>query len=713
MTEKHPFLSDRYEVAWSSLDVQRLQNDIEHALELAESRVRHIEQLSTEQVSYESVAHALEGCSEELDRAWSIVEHLNNVMDAPDLRKAYGEVLPKVTAFYSGICLREKLWTVVRQLAKNQTELTRLDPVRRRHVEELLKDFQECGADLPEAERKRIAEIDHELATLTQKFSENVLDATNDWEMIIEDAAVLSEMPDVLREIARENALRKGHGTEAQPKWRFTLHAPSWGPFMKFVNDAALRKAAWQAANAVGRTDPWSNGGLIAKILSLRHEKATLLGFANFADHILQRRMAKNGTNARAFVQRMREAVTRTVPGEVKELEQFRAQQLGLDNPEPLEPWDVAFWSEKLLKAHYAFDEESLRPFFPINQVISGLFELVERVFGLRVVERAVKVGSEGPADAVEVWTESVQFYEIFDTDSGHKLGAFYADWFPRESKRSGAWMDTLRSGCFGENGEPNELPLGIMCGNMTPGSRGKAALLTHDEVETVFHEFGHLLHELCGEVHVKSLNGISVPWDFVEVPSQIMENWCWQRESLNLFARHHETGEGIPEDLFESMCKTRNFQKGLFILRQLSFGIMDLDLHIDFASDPELGEDDLDAFVKRSTEQYRPAWKSPSIPLLHRFGHLFSGAVAYAAGYYSYQWSEVIEADAFSRFLETGVLNPETGRAFRREILAAGNRREPMESYVAFRGRKPTLEAYLARSGMEATPESAEAFGA
>ena len=712
MTESHPFTATAYEIAWSTLDVDCLKADIAHALQLANERIGQIENLPADEVSYSTVAEALETGSDALDRAWSLVEHLNNVMDSPALRSVYNEILPEVTDFYSGICLRPNLWKVVKTMASNARCLEGLDAIRLRHVKELVQDFEECGAALNDAARARIGEIDNELAQLTQKYSENVLDATNDWELIVEDPAVVADFPEVLREIARENALKKGYGTEASPKWRFTLHSPSIFPFMKYVNDAQLRKQAWHAGNQVARVEKWNNGPLICEILRLRQEKAEILGFENFADNILQRRMARNGATARDFVKKMKDAVAVSMPKDVEELEAFRANALGLKIPEPLEPWDVAYWSEKLLKEKYEFDDEWLRPYFAVDRVISGLFEMVEKVFGLKVVERKVRVGSEGESGSVEVWTDQVQYYEVFDRDTGLKMGAFYTDWFPRESKRSGAWMDTLRSGRFGWDGKPDVLPLGVMCGNMTPGSKGKPALLTHSEVETVFHEFGHLIHEICGEIPVKYLNGISVPWDFVEVPSQIMENWCWERQSLDLFARHVDTGEAIPEDLYRKMLAARNFQKGLSIMRQLSFGIMDLDLHIDFAGQDDISESKLEAFAEHSIETYRPRWKTLSPPLLHRFGHLFSSSVGYAAGYYSYQWSEVIEADAFGMFLKNGIMNAGTGMKFRKEILAAGNSREPMESYVAFRGRKPTLEAYLKRAGMVVTDASRAEFG-
>ena len=707
----HPFTEGDYLIDWASLAIDSIEDDIDFALGIAENRVQGIEKTPLDEVTYANTAGALEEASRELDQAWSIVDHLTSVMDSAPLREVYKKVLPRVTEFYSGICLRPELWKVVRAMSESP-EIETLDPVRQRHVNELVQDFLECGADLDEPQRARIKEIDNSLAEITQSFSENVLDSTNKWELVLDEPQLVSGFPEVLRENARESALAKGYGTPESPKWRFTLHAPSINPFMKYVEDEGLRRKAWEAACEVGESGDWDNSSNISEILKLRNEKARILGFENFADMILKRRMAKSGDNARNFIVRLRQAVDGMMEREVEELEQFRAEELGLETPEKIEPWDVAYWSEKMLKKKYAFDEERLRPYFSVDKVVAGLFSIAEQTFGLRIEKKATHVGSAGPGGSVQVWTDNVQYYDIYDRDSGLHLGGFYADWFPRESKRAGAWMDDLKPGLFGKDGKPEEKPLGVLCGNMTPGNGGKPALLTHREVETIFHEFGHLIHDLCGEVDVKYLNGISVAWDFVELPSQILENWCWQRESLDLFARHVDTGEPIPEELFQKMLANRNFQKGLATIRQLSFGKMDLDLHLEYHKLESPDETELDPFLEESIRNYRPAWKRRSPTIIRRFNHLFSNPIGYAAGYYSYQWSEVLEADAFGRFLEEGILNPETGMRFRKSVLSVGNSIDPMEAYVNFRGRKPTLEAYLVRAGMPVNEDSRKEFG-
>lgn len=458
---------------------------------------------------------------------------------------------------------------------------------------------------------------------------------------------------------------------------------------MLYAEDESLRRELWAAAVAVGAQAPHANQELVSRILALRQEKAALLGRPHFADLVLSRRMAKSGAQALAFIEDLHRKVKPAFDRETRELEAFKAQQTG-GPVARLAPWEVAYWSEKLRSTRYDFDEEQLRPYFPLPGVLAGMFEIVGRVFGLRVTEL--------PAGAVEAWHPDVRFYEVRD-EAGRHLGSFYADWHPRESKRGGAWMNYLITG--GPRPDGSRAPhLGLMCGNLTPPSDGKPALLTHHEVETVFHEFGHLLHHLLGEVAIKSLNGVNVAWDFVELPSQIMENWCWERESLDLFARHHVSGERIPEEMYQKMLAARNFRSACAVARQTAFAKMDLLLHVHPEAVVSGGRGVEEAAREGIADLLIPT-EPPSPTIVKRFTHLFADPVGYAAGYYSYKWAEVLDADAFTRFQKEGVFNRKVGAAFVECILSRGNSEDPAALFRAFMGRDPDPTALLRRSGL------------
>ncbi|MFP4203594.1 MAG: M3 family metallopeptidase [Opitutales bacterium] len=700
---EHPFLENHFLIRWSALTPEHVEADIEHALDDAEQAVETIAARSeqgAERLSYETTFGALDASLETLQFAWGKVGHLDAVANSPELRKAYNTMLPKVSAFFSGLPLNARLWTTLRSFG-NSPAVGELSPDRRRHVSETLADFREQGADLPEDKKQRAAEIQQRLAECTQTFSENVLDATNAWEKIVADEALLSGLPRSARESAREDARRKGHDTEAQPAWRFTLQAPSLLPVLLHADNEELRREVWQALNALARRAPHDNRPLVPEILRLRHEFARLLGKRHFADLVTERRMVGSGERALGFTENLHARIAPSFRQEDKDLRAFKAAHENADPEEPLEPWETAYWAEKRRQKLYDFNEEALRPYFPIHRVLDGLFTLSQKVFRLRIEERETVCREPGAQpesgdERPEVWHPDVRFYDVFDADGTH-LGSFYADWHPRESKRGGAWFNYLITGNRAPE-QPRSPHLGLICGNLTPSVGGQPALLTHNEVETVFHEFGHLLHHLCGEVEVKALNGVNVAWDFVELPSQIMENWCWERESLDLFARHHETGAGIPEDLFAAMSAARNDRKASANMRQLSFAKLDLELHMNW---PESGEDDLDAFVELKTADYRPEYKTRPNPNTFQFNHLFADPTGYAAGYYSYKWAEVLDADAFTRFKNEGIMNAEVGAAFRNQILARGNAEDPARLFRAFMGRDPDPEALLRRDGL------------
>ena len=694
----NPFLDDSFHIPWSELEPERVVPDLTLALQRAEDELEGIRNLSPEQVDFKNVPLRFCKAQEDLSESWNVVSHLDQVRNSEALREAYNEMLPKVTEFGAKTLLDQGLWNQVKAFAATEEALA-LDAQEKRLLDELVADFVEAGADLPEDKRFRLERLSSELAQITQKFSENVLDSTNDWHKNVLDESLLAGLPESARMAAKETAKQK-----ELEGWAFTLHAPSIMPIMKYLDDGAIRKEFWEASCKVGWEGERDNTELIRKILELRQEKATILGKRDYADVVLERRMAGSGARADEFVSGLKDKTIDAFARENEQLIAFKAQKTG-QPADPLEPWEQSYWTEKQMKEKYDFDDEAMRPYLPIDSVLSGMFSLVTEIFRLRIEERSTSHDGkaihriEGDSrDPVEVWHPDVKFYEIFDSADNRHLGSFYADWHPRPDKRSGAWMNYFKMGVPGEDGSPRGPHLGLMCGNMTAPVEGKPALLTHYEANTVFHEFGHLLHHLCAEVKFKKLSMGNVPWDYVELPSQIMENWLWERESLDLFARHHETGEPIPEELFEKLIRARNYHAGFMQMRQLCLGKMDLLLHRKLIIE---GYGDLEEALEPLIEDYRTKFKTTPPTIARQFGHLFSDPVGYACAYYSYKWSEVLDADAFTRFQKEGIMNPETGLAFRECILSKGNSKPAEELFRDFMGRDPDPQALLERSGL------------
>jgi oligopeptidase A len=694
----HPFLAPDFHIRWSTLLPEAIEPDIRHALEVSKAAIEAICAQDAAASTYESTFLALEKATELLGDGWGRLHHLDSVCDNPAQREGLNRMLPEVTDFYSSIPLNDRLWAVLKSFGEGP-EIAKLDPVRKRFVAETLADFRQSGADLPPERKQRVAAIEAELSKLTKKYSENVLDSTNAWELVITDESKLAGLPESAMAAAAANARSKELDA---PAWRFTLQFPSMFPIMQHLHDDDVRRQVWEASTKVGACGEHDNTQLVWQILALRHEKAVILGHDHFADLTLLRRMAACGSRALGFIENLHSRILPTFRAEFRQLAQYKTAKTGLP-VDGLEPWETAYWSERQRQENYDLDDELLRPYFPVDGVMSGMFEITSRLFGISIrqletihLDRTSNI--EHPTSNIEVWHPEVSFYEIHDSKTGAHLGSFYADWHPRESKRGGAWMNSLHTG------NPGEPHLGLIIGNMSPPVDGKAALLTHGEVETIFHEFGHLLHGMLSQVPVKSLSGTNVPWDFVELPSQIMENFCWDRESLDLFARHHETGAPIPQELFDRMIAARNYMSATIFMRQLSFAKLDLEMHIHL--DSWTGRD-LDDADREILADYRAPLKTETPSMLRRFNHLFSSPTGYAAGYYSYKWAEVLDADAFSRFQNEGILNPDTGRAFREHILSKGNSVPADELYRRFMGRDPELEPLLVRAGL-AEPSAA-----
>ena len=666
----NPLTKIQFDIPFDKIRAEHVEPAIDELLDEARASLEALTGRD-DTATYANTLAALESLGERLEHAMGVIAHLESVATYPELRAAYNSVQPRVSEFFSAIPLNEAVWKRIRAL-DGSDEAGKLSPTQRRFLEKTVRDFRRSGADLDPASKQRLLEIDVELAKVTTKYAENVLDATNAFDLVIEDAERLAGLPRRAVDAARESAERKG-----KQGWRFTLQAPSFLAVMTYLDDEGVRERMYRAYASRAAGGEYDNTDNVIRILALRQEKARILGFSNFADLVLEDRMAKSGARAWAFTDNLRKRTEDAFKRENAELEEFSGSLA--------KPWDVAYQAERLRKARYDFDEEDLRPYFPYEGVLRGMFEISERLFGIRISKR----------DGMPVWDPGVQAYDIHDED-GTDLGSFYTDYFPRENKRDGAWMDSLITGQPTSTGfSPH---LGLTCGNLTPPTAGKPALLTHREVETVFHEFGHLLHHLLSRVEVKSLAGTNVAWDWVELPSQIMENWCWERSALDMFAGHYETGEPIPNDLFDKLLRARNARSANAQMRQLGFGTLDLALHTRF--DPHSGTDVL-AYSRDILQSHSPVELPSESATVAAFTHLFASPVGYGAGYYSYKWSEMLDADAFTRFAREGILNRGTGDAYRRSILERGNSADPEVLYREFMGRDPDPEALLRRLGL------------
>ncbi|HEX7812943.1 MAG TPA: M3 family metallopeptidase [Burkholderiales bacterium] len=628
---------------------------------------------AAEAPGWENFVAPLDDANERLRRAWGQVSHMNAVMNSPRLREVYNGNLPRITQYFTGLAQNEALFRKYKAI-RSSAGFTRLSIAQKKVIENELRDFRLGGAELPGDQKKRFKEVSERLAELSSKFNDNVLDATNAFELVVEDGQRLAGIPDDVLQAA---------GEAGKPGWKFTLHMPSYLPLMQYAGDRTLREQMYRAyatrAAEFGESR-WDNTAVIREILALRREQARLLGLGSFAELSLQPKMADSPAQVLAFLQELADKAKPHAERDLAELRQFALQELGIAD---LQPWDIAYASEKLRVARYAFSDLEVKQYFPEDVVLSGMFRVVETLYGLSI-----------QPDEAPLWHDDVRFFSIRNRENA-LVGQFYLDLYARPTKRGGAWMDdavTRR-----RKGQSLQTPVAYLNCNFSAPIGGKPALFTHDEVITLFHEFGHGLHHLLTQVEVLGVSGINgVEWDAVELPSQFMENFCWEWEVLKDMTSHIETRRAIPRALFEKMVSAKNFQSGMQTLRQIEFAMFDMHLHHDF--DPLGSATPLDLLA---TVRDRVAVLIP--PAYNRFpnsfSHIFGGG--YAAGYYSYKWAEVLSADAYSMFEENGVLNPEIGDRFRTQILAAGGSRTALESFVAFRGREPKIDALLRHNGM------------
>ncbi len=616
-----------------------------------------------------------------MGRIWSPASHMNSVVNSEPLREAYNACLPKLSDYGTELGQNRPLYEAFKQIADG-SGYGQVGKAQQRIIDNALRDFRLAGVDLPTKKQKRYKEIQQQLSRLTSKFEENLLDATQAWVKQITAEEQLAGLPESARAQARQAAEQR-----ELEGWLFTLEFPSYFAVMTYADNAELRREIYEAyvtrASDQGpHAGQWDNSEIMEQILALRHELARLLGYSSYAERSLATKMAPSPEKVMAFLRDLVERSLGLAQEELEQLKQFAREQAGISE---LGVWDISYYSEKLRQHRYALSDEDLRPYFPETRVVSGLFDTVKRLYGLEICR----------LEGIETWHDDVRFYEIRDA-GGALRGQFYFDLYARAKKRGGAWMDVCISRMRRADGSV-QTPVAYLTCNLTPPVGEQPALFTHDEVITLFHEFGHGLHHMLTTIDYAGVSGISgVAWDAVELPSQFMENWCWQREALDLFAAHYQTGERLPDALFDKMIAAKNFQSGMQMVRQLELSLFDFRLHLEYdpASGPRI-QQILDE-VRAEVAVLRPPVYNR---FQHGFAHIFAGG--YAAGYYSYKWAEVLSSDAFSRFEENGIFDRKTGLEFLEAILEQGGARDPMELFKEFRGREPEIGALLRHSGI------------
>ncbi|MCW0504825.1 oligopeptidase A [Aeromonas piscicola] len=633
--------------------------------------------------TWDSLIAPLEEVNDRLARVWSPVSHLNSVLNSEALRAAHDACLPLLSEFQTYVGQHEGLYQAYRELAESD-DFPLLSGAQRKEIQNTLRDFRLSGIGLPAEVQQRYGEIQARLSELASRFSNNVLDATQGWTRLVTDEADLTGLPLSAQAAARQLAEQKG-----QQGWLFTLDIPSYLPVMMYADNRALRAELYEAfttrASDQGpNAGKWDNSAIMTELLSLRRELARLLGFGNYAELSLATKMADKTEQVVGFLSDLAAKSLPQGKAELEEIRTFAAEQHGQSE---LAAWDLPYYAEKLKQHKFSISDEQLRPYFPANKVVKGLFEVVRRVFGIKVRERL----------GIDTWHPDVRFYDIFDAEDELR-GSFYLDLYAREHKQGGAWMDVCLGRRYRQDGSLQK-PVAYLTCNFNGPVDGKPALFTHNEVVTLFHEFGHGIHHMLTQIDVAGVAGINgVAWDAVELPSQFLENWCWESEALAFISGHHETGEPLPADLLEKMLTARNFQAAMQMLRQLEFALFDFRLHQEF--DPA-NPDQIPALLAEVRSQVAVMTPPAFNRFQHSFSHIFAGG--YAAGYYSYKWAEVLSADAYSRFEEEGIFNPATGQSFLKNILEKGGSKEPMELFRAFRGREPRVDALLRHSGIAA----------
>ncbi|MGO1232289.1 MAG: oligopeptidase A [Marinobacter sp.] len=675
----NPLLTDDLLPKFDHVRTEHMETAIDQIL--SENRMKISQLAEQDEPTWDTLAQPMQAMENRLESAWAVISHLNGVMNNDDLRQVYKRCLEKLTEYSTEVSQNEALCNAYKKLAARD-DFKDLNQAQRKSVENTLRDFHLGGVDLPAEKKQQYADLSRELAELSNKFSDNVLDATQHWYKHITDVNELAGLPESAIDGAKQAAKQK-----ELDGYVITLDFPSFYPVLTYGENRELRREVYEAfvtrASDQGPdAGTWDNTPVMAEILKRRHAQSQLLGFQNYAEYSLATKMARSEDEVLGFLNQLAEKSKPQADREFAELKAFAKDEYGVDD---LQAWDIVFYSEKLSHKRYDISPETLRPWFPVNKVVPGLFRVAEKLFDVQIEEKP----------DVETWHEDATAYCI--SRNGEPVAWFYLDLFARQGKRGGAWMADCRVRWRDQRGRL-QLPVAFLTCNFTPPVDGKPSLLTHDEVTTLFHEFGHGLHHMLTQVDVMDVSGINgVAWDAVELPSQFLENWCWNRESLALIASHHETGEPLPEDLLEKLLAAKNFQAGMGMVRQLEFSLFDFRLHSEFTSEAPTNPLDMHRKVREEIAVVEaPAFNR----FPNSFAHIFAGG--YAAGYYSYKWAEVLAADAFSLFEEKGIFDENTGKAFLHNILEKGGSQEPMELFKAFRGREPQVDALLEQNGID-----------
>ncbi|MCL1038819.1 oligopeptidase A [Shewanella submarina] len=677
----NPLLSSTELPVFSQIKPEHIQEAVETAIKRCRDKVEEVTARG-QGYTWDNLVAQLDEVDDELNRIWSPVSHMNSVLSTEEWRAAHDACLPLLSEYGTWVGQHQGLYQAYKELAESD-EFATLTKPQQTYLEHSLRDFELSGIGLEDEQKVRYGEIAKRMSELTSTFSNHVLDATHAWEKLITDEAELAGLPDSARAAAKAMAQAK-----EKEGWLFTLDFPSYLPVMSYSENRALRQEMYTAyvtrASDVGpNAGEFDNSEVMNEILALRHELANLLGFDSYADKSLATKMAESPAQVMAFLNELALRSKKQGEAELAELKAFAKSEFGVDE---LSPWDVGYYGEQLQQHKYQISQEALRPYFPEERVLSGMFYTVSRLFGLKIEEQK----------EFDRWHKDVRFFHIYD-DKGEQRGSFYLDLYARSGKRGGAWMDECRVRRTTTTGL--QQPVAYLTCNFNGPVDGKPALFTHDEVTTLFHEFGHGIHHMLTRIDVAGVSGINgVPWDAVELPSQFMENWCWSEEALAEISGHYESGEPLPKEMLDKMLAAKNFQSGMMMLRQLEFSLFDFRIHLEYK--PELGAR-IQETLNQVREQVAVVKAVDFNRFQHGFSHIFAGG--YAAGYYSYKWAEVLSADAFSRFEEEGIFNPQTGADFLHNILEMGGSEEPMELFKRFRGREPQIDALLRHSGIAA----------